>query len=102
MEKEDGFELLGNLLDNAAKFGHGEVFIDIHSDTQPTVIIEDNGDGVPTEQLDAIQTRGHRLDESVDGHGIGLSIVKQIAEAYHVTMQFDTSKHGGLKVTLTF
>jgi signal transduction histidine kinase len=102
MEKEDGFELLGNLLDNAAKFGHGEVFIDIHSDMQPAVIIEDNGDGVPTEQLDAIQTRGHRLDESVDGHGIGLSIVKQIAEAYHVTMQFDTSKHGGLKVTLTF
>ncbi len=102
MEKEDGFELLGNLLDNAAKFGRRHVYIEIQTLAQPTIIIEDDGPGVPSDQLEAIQTRGHRLDESVDGHGIGLSIVKQVADAYGITMQFDTSKHGGLKVTLRF
>lgn len=102
MEKEDGFELLGNLLDNAAKFGRQHVYIEIQTLAQPTIIIEDDGPGVPSDQLEAIQTRGHRLDESVDGHGIGLSIVKQVADAYGITMQFDTSQHGGLKVTLTW
>ncbi|MGC9386085.1 MAG: sensor histidine kinase [Hydrogenovibrio sp.] len=102
IEKEDGFELLGNLLDNAAKFSHGDVFIRIEQTSSDSVkiCIEDNGNGVPKHQLQAIQTRGYRLDETIAGHGIGLSIVKQITEAYQLHIQFKPSSHGGLQVTL--
>lgn len=103
IEKEDGFELLGNLLDNAAKFSGGDVFLTLtpinaqHSEIR----IEDNGHGVPGHQLDAIQARGYRLDETVAGHGLGLSIVKQITEAYRIRTEFQSSPLGGLRVTLT-
>lgn len=108
IEKEDGYELLGNLLDNAAKFGQHNLYITFHSrldqnTRQPHTIItiEDDGFGVPVEKIAEIHTRGHRLDESVAGHGIGLSIVQQTAKAYAIDLQFGNSEKGGLKVTLT-
>lgn len=108
IEKEDGFELLGNLLDNATKFSHDNVYLTIHQQRNPDnkaefityIDIEDDGKGVPDEQLGTIQDRGHRLDESISGHGIGLSIVKQIAEAYEFEISFEHSEYGGLKVRL--
>lgn len=109
IEKEDGYELLGNLLDNAAKFGQANLYMTFSShldhntgQPHPIVIIEDDGPGVPTEKIAEIQTRGHRLDESIAGHGIGLSIVQQTAHAYAIGLQFEASEKGGLKVTLTF
>ncbi|MDG4811593.1 sensor histidine kinase [Hydrogenovibrio sp. 3SP14C1] len=108
IEKEDGYELLGNLLDNAAKFGQHNLYITFrpHLDestgqTQTRITIEDDGAGVPIEKMTEIQTRGHRLDESIAGHGIGLSIVQQTVEAYAIDLQFGSSDKGGLKVTLT-
>jgi len=108
IKKEDGFELLGNLLDNATKFSHENVYLSIHQQLNPDnnaetityIDIEDYGEGVPSEQLDRIQNRGHRLDESISGHGIGLSIVKQIAEAYEFEISFGHSQYGGLCVRL--
>lgn len=108
IEKEDGYELLGNLLDNAAKFGQSNLYIsftpvldETTGQTRTKIIIEDDGVGVPTEKMTEIQTRGHRLDESIAGHGIGLSIVQQTAEAYAIELEFGASEKGGLKVTLT-
>lgn len=108
IEKEDGFELLGNLLDNATKFSRENVYLSIHQQRNPDNLketitfmdIEDDGKGVPDEQLNTIQNRGHRLDESISGHGIGLSIVNQIAEAYEFEISFDHSQYGGLRVRL--
>lgn len=108
IEKEDAYELLGNLLDNAAKFGQNQLFLtftrlldEATGKTKTVIIIEDDGSGVPSEKVAEIQTRGHRLDESIAGHGIGLSIVQQTAKAYAIDLQFGSSEKGGLKVTLT-
>ena len=52
--------------------------------------------------VDFTVERGHRIDESVSGHGIGLSIVKEIADSYQADLELTHSKHGGLKIKLIF
>jgi len=101
IEKEDGFELLGNLIDNACKYGHSSVNIDLSKDKYHFyIIIQDDGHGVPETALKQIQQRGFRLDETLPGHGIGLSIVKQIISAYRGNIQFSLSELGGLKISI--
>jgi signal transduction histidine kinase len=100
IEQEDGYELLGNLLDNAAKWCQHKVEITCEAQQ---LIIEDDGPGVPPEQLANIRQRGQRLDETTPGHGIGLSIVEDISDAYEIKITFSRSKKlGGLSVQLLF
>lgn len=102
IEKEDGFELLGNLIDNACKYGHSQVKITFtqSNNKQLVIEVEDDGKGVPPEALEQIQQRGFRLDETQPGHGIGLSIVKQIIHAYQGDIFFSHSNLGGLNVKI--
>ncbi|ABZ78147.1 histidine kinase [Shewanella halifaxensis HAW-EB4] len=104
MHREDGMELLGNLLDNAYKWASSEIRVCIsHQDQQLKLTIEDDGPGVQTEELAQLTHRGKRLDEATMGHGLGLSIVKDIAEQYKVELKFEHSQSlSGLKVTLLF
>jgi signal transduction histidine kinase len=99
MEKEDAFELLGNLLDNASKWCHSTVRIGYQNNQ---LVIEDDGPGVTSAQLEFLEERGYRTDESKPGHGIGLSIVKEIVLAYQAEIVFSASDLGGLKVTVQF
>lgn len=99
MEKEDAFELLGNLIDNACKWCDGRVYIYFKDNH---LIIEDNGVGATEVQLKHLEERGYRTDESKPGHGIGLSIVKGIVAAYQASLSFSASQYGGLKVTVYF
>ena len=64
------------------------------------VEVEDDGPGVPEEQLDSLGLRGVRLDEQKQGSGLGLAIAHDITEAYHGTLSFDQSPIGGLAVTV--
>jgi len=103
IEKEDGFELLGNLLDNAFKWARSQVTFRLTEQLGcTTIMIEDDGQGVSDELLNSLQTRGFRADESTPGHGIGLSIVKDLVEAYSGELQFSPSDLGGLKVQMVF
>jgi len=99
MEKEDAFELLGNLIDNACKWCEKEVFIEFKDSR---LLIEDDGPGATEAQLQHFEERGYRTDETKPGHGIGLSIVKGITAAYQANLSFSSSKHGGLKVVVEF
>jgi signal transduction histidine kinase len=99
LEKNDGFELLGNLLDNAAKFSRHDYHLTYDTDR---MMIDDDGPGVPETQRQHILKRGVRLDETKPGHGVGLAIASQIAEAYDLTFEFDTSPYGGLRVQITW
>lgn len=100
-DREDMLELLGNVLDNAYKWAKSSILIEISQNTHLSIIIEDNGLGIPLDKINTITERGVRLDEGVDGHGLGLSIVNDIIEHYNGSIHYDLSeKLGGMKVTI--
>jgi signal transduction histidine kinase len=84
-DREDMLELLGNLLDNAFKWANTTVACTVQNDKKCSsiiIIIEDDGKGGTSEELDKLTQRGTRLDESVEGHGLGLAICKDIVKLY--------------------
>ncbi|MCU7993760.1 ATP-binding protein [Shewanella glacialipiscicola] len=104
IHREDGMELLGNLLDNAFKWAKSRVSIQLsRQQDRLSLCIDDDGPGVANDELNQLTQRGTRLDESVIGHGLGLSIVKEIAEQYEIDLKFSHSARlGGLKIELSF
>ncbi len=101
LEREDFHEMMGNLLDNACKWADKKIQIDINCDNDLRICIEDDGPGIPPEQTEAILLRGHRLDEQTEGHGLGLSIVKDIIDQYQGDIKMSHSEsYGGLRVMI--
>jgi signal transduction histidine kinase len=104
MERQDLDEILGNLVENAAKYGGGSVFVtvDAEPDAQDCVItVEDDGMGIPTEERTRIFDRGVRLDSGKPGTGLGLAIVRDVVEIYGGSATLDESEDlGGLLVRL--
>ncbi len=104
-EKQDLEEMLGNLLDNAAKWTASEVRLTAHLQDYPrsrivVIKVEDDGPGLTDEQLKAPVERGRRLDETKPGSGLGHSIVADLVHSYHGTFTLARSELGGLAVTL--
>ena len=98
-DREDMFELIGNLLDNAYKWGRQTVRVSLSGETDLEISVEDDGEGLTDGDLERLTQRGSRLDESVEGHGLGLSIALDIAKLYGGAIQFDRSPNlGGLRV----
>ncbi|KWU52889.1 sensor histidine kinase [Pseudomonas palleroniana] len=98
-DREDLLELLGNLLDNACKWADAEVCLSIGETTQTyRLAVEDDGPGIPETDRDKVLSRGTRLDEQIDGHGLGLGIVRDIVEVWGGVLQLQESRLGGLKV----
>jgi signal transduction histidine kinase len=109
IERQDLDELLGNLIENAAKYGGGSVFVTIDPDDEAAVAhpgecliwIEDDGAGIPAAERTRIFDRGVRLDTDKPGTGLGLAIVRDVAEIYGGSVQLGTSEDlGGLLVEL--
>jgi len=97
-DREDMLELVGNLLDNAFKWAKSEIVCSLfieESTGNTNIIIEDDGAGGTAKELDQLTQRGTRLDESVEGHGLGLAICKDIVKLYAGTIRFDRSKKLG-------
>jgi len=103
MDESDLLEILGNLIDNACKYGRQQVRINAFQQQDiMSVWIEDDGTGLKAQQLKDILTRGMRLDQTKEGQGIGLAVVNDIVDAYDIKMEFSESSLGGLKVNLEF
>ena len=104
VDKTDLDEMLGNLLENSYKWAHSmiRVHASIPVNNQISIIIEDDGCGIPKEKFEHVLKRGFRLDESTPGTGLGLHIVNEMAHSYRGSLALDKSPMGGLKATLTF
>ncbi len=99
-DRNDMLELFGNLLDNACKWANQRVVCEIACQQGMKITIEDDGPGCEDAQLSNLTERGVRVDEGVQGSGLGLAIVKDIVELYQGELDFESSKLGGLKVTV--
>lgn len=100
-EKGDLDELVGNLLDNAAKWCKSRVKVKVtRSDDGIEIIVDDDGPGLPVEHRAKALERGKRLDESEPGTGLGLSIVTELADIYGGRLYLEDSPMGGLRARL--
>jgi signal transduction histidine kinase len=101
LQAEDADEIFGNLLDNARKFAHGQVCVKAWSEAGfVNVSVADDGPGVPPERRETVLLRGLRLDETVQGSGLGLSIVDDLVMSYRGRIRLDETPGGGLTVVL--
>jgi signal transduction histidine kinase len=102
VERQDLDEMLGNLIENAAKYGGGSVFVTVEkADAMADILIEDDGTGISAADKAKLFTRGARLDSSKPGTGLGLAIVRDVAEIYGGTITLEESEDmGGLLARL--
>ncbi len=82
VERQDLDEMLGNLVENAAKYGGGSVFVTVAAQAGfVEILVEDDGTGIPENERVRIFDRGVRLDTGKPGTGLGLAIVRDVADA---------------------
>jgi signal transduction histidine kinase len=102
IEEHDFNELVGNLADNAGKWAHHRITVQLQeSDSDFRLIVSDDGPGVEPSEHQSLGRRGLRLDEQTPGHGLGLAIVRDIAGHYDGFLDFSESPEGGLQVTVS-
>ncbi len=93
--------MLGNLMDNACKWARGRVRVSVDvGSSSLAVMIDDDGPGIPPARREAALTRGGRLDETAPGSGLGLDIVREIADLYRGSLRLEDSPLGGLRARL--
>lgn len=114
-EQQDFEEIIGNLLDNAFKWAKSRVTCQVSIEKPPKtakpggiegnnslimILIEDDGPGLSEAEQSQVRKRGKRLDETVPGSGLGLSIVNDLVDLYGGQFDLGTSAMGGLSVKI--
>ncbi|WP_426994714.1 ATP-binding protein [Methylomonas sp. CM2] len=93
--------MLGNLLDNACKWARRRIDVELAFADEVLVRVADDGPGCAETELAGLTRRGARLDESVQGHGLGLGIVADIVDSYKGSLHLGRSKAlGGFLATV--
>lgn len=98
-DRGDLFEMLGNLLENATRLANREVLVEVRLQEQQVVLrVDDDGPGFPADAERLLQ-RGQRADSRHAGQGIGLSVVKELVDAYEGQLRLGQSPRlGGARV----
>jgi two-component system sensor histidine kinase QseC len=98
--------LVRNLVDNAIRYtapcGHVSVTLTSSAD-KVTLVVEDSGPGIPENEREKVFERFYRGTEpTASGSGLGMSIVRRIADLHNATITLDRSRYQGLAVSVTF
>jgi two-component system sensor histidine kinase PhoQ len=105
-DERDLMEMLGNLLDNAFKYGRQWLSISARVSLAParqlSFVVEDDGPGIPAQQQEFVLQRGARLDTLAQGQGIGLAVVTDIVGSYGGQIDVGTGSRGGARIQLVF
>ncbi len=99
---EDAAELIGPLIENAARHARRQVSIVASDDAGLTIAIGDDGPGLDLARHGEAILRGARLDSDGDGHGLGLAIARELAEATEGALTLAQSPLGGLEVRVSW
>lgn len=113
IHEDDLLDMLGNLMENACKYGAGKVRVTVASSAEQGVSatrsmqelqvwVEDNGPGIDPRLAEQALSRGMRLDLQTPGQGIGLAMVVELLSVYAGRIRSQVSELGGAKFTLTF
>lgn len=99
-------EMLSNLLDNAIRYtpSHGKITVAVALQAKKALLtVEDNGPGIPSDERDQIFERFHRLaDSASEGCGLGLAIVREIAQAHLAEISVSEGPQGqGTRMTVS-
>ena len=106
--ERDLIEVIGNLLDNAAKYSGGLAILRLHSAPAGPrrnglcLIVDDDGPGLVQEEFERMLQRGIRGDQRSEGQGLGLAIVERIVSSYQGRIEAQNSPLGGLRVIAEF
>ena len=108
-DEGDLYELLGNLMENAAKWAASRVLVRTENHQQSgdlrsslAIEVHDDGPGIPESEREQVLQRGVRADRQTPGQGIGLSVVREIVERYDGDMLLADSELGGALVRVYF
>ena len=109
IDEGDLLEILGNIIENACKYGKYSVCISVDqvpaaqaNEAGIVITIEDDGPGIPNAMREDVLSRGLRLDTQVAGQGIGLAVAKELVTLYEGRLSISDSELGGAKVALYF
>ena len=103
VQRDDLYEILGAVLENAVRYARRRVMVTAHAGEGWTrVVVEDDGPGIAEAHLRDVLARGGRLDESDAGSGLGLSIARELLEATGGRIRMSHSDMGGLKVAFVW
>ncbi|GAB3671908.1 ATP-binding protein [Salinisphaera aquimarina] len=101
IDEGDLTELLGTLMDNAAKYGGGEVVVGARIvDNDLHLWIDDNGDGFGEGSTQRLLERGVRADTSREGQGLGLAVAAEIVRSYTGEIELGRGENGGARVRI--
>ncbi len=108
-DQSDLMEVLGNIMENACKYGDGRLRVSaktLIADTNRRpgleIRVEDNGPGIEPERIDEVLQRGKRVDQSKPGQGIGLSVAHEIVEVYGGRLTIEQSDFCGAAFVVRF
>lgn len=102
-DERDLLEVIGNLMDNACKYGAHRIVVRTEGGAPKTLRlrVEDDGPGIPSDDRQHSLLRGMRLDQLSPGQGLGLAVAADIVESYRGWLEIGESDLGGARVTVT-
>jgi two-component system, OmpR family, sensor histidine kinase BaeS len=108
-DKDRVIQILTNIVNNALKYtpeGKKVTLSVVESDEMVGFVVEDEGTGIPQEDIPHVFERFYRGDKSRDrktgGIGIGLSIVKALVDAHNGQIEINSQTNQGTTVTILF